>query len=354
MATTAFGVNHPLAVKHWSRALFQEAIRETYVGRFIGTGKDSLIVRKDETSKDAGDKITFGLRVQLTGDGVLGDGTLEGNEEALTTYSDAVYIDQLRHAVRSDGKMSEQRVPFSVRSEAKDGLRDWWSNRFDTSFFNQICGYTAQTDVRYTGNQSPIAPTNVIYAGSSTDDQTLNAATTDVFKLELIDAAVEKAETMQPLIRPIMIGGEKHYVMFLHDYQVTDLRQDSGTGKWYDIQKAAMQGGKISDNPIFTGALGMYNNVILHKANRVTVGVHSTSGAPQTSVRRAVLCGAQAACMAFGQGNSANKMSWTEELFDYGNQLGVSAGSIFGLKKTVFNNKDFGTVVVATYAVAHT
>jgi hypothetical protein len=45
-------------------------------------------------------------------------------------------------------------------------------------------------------------------------------------------------------------------------------------------------------------------------------------------------------------------MTWFEELFDYGNQLGVSAGAIFGVKKTRFNNKDFGTIVVPTYAAA--
>jgi hypothetical protein len=46
-------------------------------------------------------------------------------------------------------------------------------------------------------------------------------------------------------------------------------------------------------------------------------------------------------------------MSWVEELFDYENQLGVSAGLIFGMKKTQFNSEDFGTIVVPTYAAAH-
>ena len=34
------------------------------------------------------------------------------------------------------------------------------------------------------------------------------------------------------------------------------------------------------------------------------------------------------------------------------NQLGVSAGLIFGLKKMVFNSKDFATIVVSSYAPA--
>lgn len=36
-----------------------------------------------------------------------------------------------------------------------------------------------------------------------------------------------------------------------------------------------------------------------------------------------------------------------------GNQLGVAAGSIFGVKKSVFNSKDFGVFACDTYAAAH-
>ena len=104
MATTDYGVNHSLAVKLWSKKLAHEALKQTYMGKFLGTGSDSLIQIKDDTQKSAGDKVTFGLRMQLTGNGVQGDATLEGNEESLVTYSDNVTIDQLRHAVRSGGR----------------------------------------------------------------------------------------------------------------------------------------------------------------------------------------------------------------------------------------------------------
>ena len=45
--------------------------------------------------------------------------------------------------------------------------------------------------------------------------------------------------------------------------------------------------------------------------------------------------------------------SWFEELFDYGNQLGVEAGMIWGLKKSVFNSMDYANIVIASYAIAH-
>ena len=364
MAKTEFSVNHPLAVKVWSKSLNVEAMRKTFIGKFIGKGEDSIVQEKDELKKGAGDKITCGLRPQLQGDGVLGDATLEGNEEAMRFFDDSVSIDQLRHATRSKGKMSEQRVPYNIRAQGRNALSDWWADRMDATFFNHICGNTAVTDMRYTGNNAVTAPTGnrILRAGNQATDQALTSS--DKFELSLIDIARERAETASiengtgPLIRPINYMGGLYYVMFLHDYQVTDLRTNTATGQWADIQKAAMQGGDVKGNPIFTGALGIYNGVVLHKASRVTQGVNSSTGAAVATTRRAVLCGAQAATIAFGSDNGQTRYSWNEELFDYGNQLGISAGCIWGMKKTKFvpaddsatNAEDFGTIVVSTYA----
>lgn len=347
MATTDYGVNHPLAVKHWSKDLMVQALKRTHALQFMGKDSNSLVQIKTELNKGAGDRIRMGLRMQLTGDGTKGDGVLEGNEEDLVTYSQDIYIDQLRHAVRSGGKMSEQRVPFSVRAEARDGLADWWANRIDTAFFNQLCGISTEADTRYTGSQAALAPDagHVIYQNHATE---ASISTTDVFDLTLIDNAVELAKTAANAIRPLRVGGDSKWVMFLHPYQVTDLRTNTSTGQWLDIQKAAMNGGKTSGNPIFTGALGEYNGVILHENTRVPLC------GSKANVRRSVLCGAQAAGMAFGKGYGKNTFDWVEELFDYKNQLGVGAGCIWGLQKTRYNGSDFATVVVSTYAAAHT
>lgn len=347
MATTAYGVNHPMAVKAWRRKLFIEALKQTYFSRFMGKDDSSIVQILNEVQKGPGDKITYGLRMQLTGAGVLGDGTLEGNEEALTVYSDSVLINQLRHAVRSDGKMSEQRVPFSIREQARVGLQDWWADRIDTSLFNQLAGNTGQADTRYTGNNATTAPStnNIYYAnGHGTEASVASASASNIFKLSFLDVAVEKAKTLSPLIRPVKIRGEDKYVAFLHPYQVTAMRQNTSTGQWLDIEKAAMAGMQSSKSPIYTGALGEYNGVIMHSSTRVptvTAGVY-----------RAIVCGAQAGVVAFGQNSAPDKMTWVEEVFDYGNQLGVSAGSIFGAKKTRFNSQDFATIVIATYAAA--
>jgi N4-gp56 family major capsid protein len=352
MAASSWGVNDALAVKLWSKKLFHEALKQTEMSKFMGEGSGSMIQVLNDTKKGAGDRITFGLRMQLSGTGVQGDGTLEGNEEALSTFSDNILINQLRHAVRSGGKMSEQRIPFSVREEARMGLQDWWADRIDQSLINALCGVSSQTDTRYTGNNTATAPTtgHVIYpATGELTEASITANVTSGFNLTLIDKAVATAKVTTPLIRPIS-NAQYDYVCFIHPNQTLTLRASTATaGSWGDLTRAMLQGGQSLDKNAFgNGALGIYNRTLIVENARIPLISVSGSAAG----RRAVFCGAQSAVFAVGQDNSPEKMSWVEELFDYENQLGVSAGMIFGAKKCVFNSLDFGTITLPTYAPA--
>ena len=373
MAVSSYGTNHPMAVKAWAKKLFAEALKQTKFSRFLGNTPSSVVQRRTELSKGPGDRITIGLRMQLSGTGTLGDSTLEGSEEALTLYTDNVFIDQLRHAVRTGGKMSQQRVPFSVREESMEGLRDWWADRMDVSFMNQLGGASATvvqanlaitagvTDTRFTGNQVAIAPdsNHLKIAGGTggggtqgdTTEASLSASASWNLTLQDIDRCVTTAKTISPAIRPVKVNGEDKYVMFIHPQQTFTLRKNTNTGQYVDIQKAAMTGGQVTNNPLYTGSLGEYNGVILHEDARVPcVQTAPGSGTQTTDYFRAIFCGAQAAAFAVGQDNTDAAMNWVEELFDYENQLGVSAGMIFGMKKMVFNSADFATIVVSSYA----
>lgn len=360
MALTSFGVNHALARKVWATKLMREALKETFASRFMGSSKNSLCYVKEDLQKGAGDRIRYGLRMQLSGDGILGDDTLEGNEEELALYSDDLLIDQLRHAVRSGGEMSEQRVPFSVRQEGLDGLKDWYAARIDTAFFNHLGGVST-AGTQYIGQNTPTAPTSaagntrVLYGAGSTSTTASFTATTSNsgsirqvnFQLTAIDKCVNQAKIATPMIRPLMIEGKAKYVMFLHPNQVRQLRTNAaaGTVTWFDIMRARAEGGGYKENGIYSGALGEYNGVILHESSRVP------ALSTDANVKKAIFCGAQAACFATGRRDSDRQMKWTEEFFDYENQLGIATAMIWGLKKTVFASGaggasvDFGTIV---------
>ena len=351
MATSNWGVNDAEAVKLWSRNTMHEALKTTYASRFMGSDSNALCQIVDDTSKSSGDRVRNILRMQLTGSGVQGDSTLEGNEEALVTYTDDLLVDQLRHAVRSGGKMSEQRVPFEVREEARMALTDWWADTYDTWFFNQLSGNSGVSDTRLTGNNSASAPDSghQIFAGVATAESNLSANSTQTFSLAVIDKAVLAARTTTPVIRPInnqQEAGKHQFVMFITPEQHFDLRQSTSDGQYGDIQKYALAANASEKNPLLSGAIGVYNGVVMHETSRMYTGA-GASGTANT-LGRAVLCGAQAAVMAFGRGYTQNRMEWVEEMFDYGNQLGVSTGCICGLKKTRYNSKDFATMVVSS------
>ena len=169
MANTAFGVNDAETVKVWRRKLAMESRKKSAFNGMIGTGPDNLIQEVNDLKKSPGDTVKTTLVMQMTGRGVQGDATLEGNEESMSTYVDNVYIDQIRHAHRSGGKMSEQRVAFNVRSTAKNLISDWIATRQDRAIMLQLAGYTGPavtehgetydgSDTIYTGNNATLAP----------------------------------------------------------------------------------------------------------------------------------------------------------------------------------------------------
>ena len=358
MATTDYAVGHAQAVTRWSKRLMKEGLKRTQILADVGRDANSAIQMRSDLNAQEGTALKIGLRMQLAGAGVIGDGTLESNEEALVTYTDTIYVDQLRHAVRSLGRMSEQRVPFSVRDEALDGLADWWAARYDQSFFRQVCGdnYTSSADdYRYTGMNAAVdyisaSDTAHIAWPASASAHTEAALASDsaavILNLAHIDAAVEKAKTISPVVRPIRIMGEDYWKLYLPPPVLTDLRTNTSAGQWLDIQKAAMQGGDITRNPIFTGAAGMYNNVIIKESTYVRPGNVSPSTG---TVYRNVLVGAQACALVYGMGYGPNQFSWVEKLFDFENSLGVAAGCIWGLKMLRYNSANHSVICIPSW-----
>lgn len=357
MAQTTFAVGNPLTTKLWAKKLWAESIKQTWFAKFMGTSSNSLIQVYDDASKEmGGDRVRVGLRMLLTGSGIQGDDTLEGNEESLTTYSTDVLLNQLRHAVRVSGRVSQQRTAFDIREEAMQALADWVAERIETWVANQLTGNTAQTDTRFTGNNAVVAPSTnyqLFPTGAftaPTAESSLSNTTNHQFTLTMLDRAVARARTFSPRIRPLRIAGDEYYAAFLHPFQVYQLRTQTSTGQWLDIQKSAFAASNnASASPIFTGALGIYNGVVLHECPYLPA--FAAANDSTTNVRRAVFCGAQSVLMATGrEGGSPTRLNWVEELFDYGNQVGVSVGMMGGLVKAQFNSTDFASIVLSTYS----
>ena len=371
MAQTIVGLNDPKAVKKFSVALASDVARDSYFqSRFMGEGESAMtpIQRLTDLESDAGDQLSYDLSMQLKGGTTEGDDILEGNEEALKFYTDKVYIDQARKGVNTGGRMSRKRTVHDMRKLARVRLSEYWQRFFDEQFFMYLSGARGVnpafiSPLGYTGraNNAFASPDtdHLLYSGSATSKATIT--NTDKMSLAVIDKLVAKAKMMgggsveSPRIQPINIDGEKHYVFVMSPYQEYDVRTNTSTAQWLDIQKAVATAiGKTS--PIFKGGLGMYNNVVLHCHDAVITFSDYGAGA-NLPAARALFLGVQAAVVAFGTpGGSGNsniaRFSWFEDEDDRGNQIVVDTSTIFGVKKTRYNDKDFGVIAVDSYATA--
>lgn len=364
MAKTIIGLNDPKAVKKYSGQLAVDIARTSYFNKkFMGEGENSstpIQVMRDLES-DAGEQITYDLSLQLRMQPVEGDNVLEGQEEDLKFYTDAVYIDQMRQGVNAGGRMARKRTLHDLRMIAKKRQADWWSRVFDELLFIYLSGargvntdYTFPTTYTGFANNAVTAPdaSHMLYAGVASSKATL--ATTDKMTLAVVDRLSAKSTMMGggteaiPSIQPITIDGEDHYVLVMSPWQKYDLKRDAGTGGWLDVQKAAAAA-EGQKNPIFKGGLGMYNNVVLHEAKQVIRFTDYGAGA-NVAAARALFMGSQAAVVAFGSPGTGMRFDWNEETRDNGNQLIVSTNSIFGVKKTSFNGLDFGLISVDSAA----
>ena len=361
MSQTVVAFGDPKAQKRWSANLAVDARKKSYFeNRFIGTDDNAVIQRKTELETGAGDRISFDLCVQMRNRPTYGDQRLEGKEESLKFYTDEVIIDQVRHAASAGGKMSRKRTAHDMRMIAKNRLGDYFSRLVDELFFMYLSGarginqdFIEASDYTGFARNSFDAPdaSHQLYGGSATSKASLTSG--DKLTTTVIEKAINKAEMMQALdpkvanMVPVTNGADNQYVLLMSPFQEYDLRTNSTTGQWLDIQKAAAtaEGRK---NPIFLGGLGLLNNTVLHKHRNVIRFSDYGSGS-NVAAARALVLGRQAAVVAYGTANGM-RYSWEENTKDYGNEPTVASGFIGGIKKTRFNGKDFGVLSIDTAA----
>jgi N4-gp56 family major capsid protein len=305
MATTSISTSHGLTNNQWDSMLFKTYQEKTFFSRFKGTSTDSIIQVKRDLVKKAGDAITFGLAGTLSGAGVTGNNVLgtgdTSNEESMTFYDQKVTIDQIRNGTRIAGLMEEKRVAFDLRNQAKAQLTEWMARNEDAAIFTAI-------------NTCDEILSSVITGTGVTVD-----AVIDMKKEAMFPTAnnITGGTTTSRKLNPIKLeGGEEVFVLGVNPADAAALKK-SADFKTYQYH-GNVRGGS---NPIFTGALGNINGVIIHE--------HSgfVAGSP-------VLMGAQAAFLAYGK-----EIMYGEDSFDYTNQTGFMIGSVRGVALAKFLNE---------------
>lgn len=371
MARTIIGVNDAKAVKRWSGLLAVDASHKSYFNsRFMARGAEAEVPIQilTDLESDAGEQISYDLLAELRMAPVEGEDNLEGKEEQQRFYTDTIYIDQARCGVNTGGRMTRKRTLHDLREKAKRQQSSWWARLQDELLFIYLSGARGINanfllPLGYTGRASnalasPDSNHN-IFGGNATAFNNIDSG--DKFDLAVIDRAKTKADSQGggatdiPVLQPCKIDGNETFVCVMHTFQEDDLRTNTGTGNWLDIQKAAAAA-EGRNSPLFKGSLGMHRGVILH-SHRNVIRFNTAGAGGNVEAARALFLGSQAAVVAYGSPGTGLRYSWHEETRDNGDKVVISTSSIFGAKKVRFTTdgagaQDFGAFALDTAAAS--
>mgnify|MGYP000862634217 FL=1 len=369
MANTNFAALTSENLTIWSRDFWRVARNMSFINQFAGSGPNAMVQRISElTQSEKGARAVITLLADMTGDGIVGDNTLEGNEEALRAYDIVVQLDQLRFANRLAGRLADQKSVVNFREHSRDALAYAMADRIDQLGFLTMSGvsYAVKNNGALRGvlnsgqNLSDLAFSSDVTAPTTNRhrrwDATNGLVAGDVTAVVAADTieystiVALKAYAKDNYIRGIRAAGnEEVFHLFVTPQVMADLKLDSDF--LANVRNAGVRG---PNNELFSGSSSlMVDGVMVHEFRHVFNTSGATSGASGNAGANGYKWGANAdingsACLFVGAQALAmadiGLPDIVEDVFDYGNQNGISIGKIFGFKKPKYNSDHNGAV----------
>lgn len=364
MARTQILPTDPGALKAWSADVAISATKKSFWGsKMTGRELESYpwVQKYDLEANKSGTEVTIYLIKKLQGRPVEGQEKLEGREMKMTHTTDVLRIEKMRQGVNVGDLMDEKRVAYSIATQARARLSDYIAEVEDelksmylsggrgvgTEFIHYEVGYAGFGLNTF---QAPDAA-HWMFGGSATSKATL--AATDKIDTAMFDRLVTKAakytgaKNSSHKIIPVSVQGGKHYVAALAPECVFDLRRSIGEAGWLTAQKAAAAA-EGRDNPIFNGALGMWNNVVLQQHENCVKFTDYGAGSNVPAVRNLFL-GANAGSVAYGvKANNGMRYRIMPSDVDHGEEDIIIIRVVSGYKKSRFDSQDFGMITFDT------
>lgn len=372
MATTfPVGSADDIAAKLWTKKLMMDTVLGQ--GLLSDMISDGIIVRETDLSRNAGDRVRKTWNQRISSKGIIGDGAVRPNAKDIQFYTDDVLIDKLTQVVKGKdkGSMSQQRASFDLLEAQYPVLSDWFSERMTLGAFNQLGGntatsmtydgetYTGDDRKQITGMQIPTAPTTnrVIYADPSNNSSDSDVNTgTDVFKLALIDDAVDLAFTQFAGVnnfKPI-IGKPYKFKLYLGHKAFNDLLQEAQSSGNITLAQLELNRVSSGSGETYVGDFFDYNYTRVVRVPEHFMPIGNNSGTALTNVKRGLFLGREAACLAFGQGytnggESIAGFNIVEDTDDMEEEVVAKVTSIMGIKKAVINSEDQSAITISHY-----
>ena len=325
-------------------------------------GSGASIIMDTSLTANVGDKKVFHFVPHAFGDDedpIRGqDAEILGNEKAIDEFSFEVTIDEVNFALRKKGKMTDQRVVFDIGNEQERQIINAFAQYNENTITKILSGvpsiekkasYESSTNttdrvsgagriIRASGPQG----SKEITAGNS--DNTALATggaeaigVNDTISPKLIeDAVIMARESGKHKMYPLRVGpnNEEFFILYLSLRAARDLRRHPD---WLNYAFSLVERG-LSNDMIASGALGVWDNVIVKSSERIVTVVDGSN-----KIARNLLLGSDAAVIAWAQ-----TMEFTEEIIDHRRRLSSNGNEIRGEAKVTFDGSDMGVAQVIT------
>ena len=227
---------------------------------FIASSENDTtsIIKATLKTAERGTVVMVYLEDELVDSGAIGNVDFDASSEELKAIGQGIKIDRFQHSVPSNQDVVSQRVADKFKNRAKKSLTNWGTRKFDKIFFNLMSADC----------------TNILACGHHTDTGTSSIVKADVLTTSDVEEAkrrallgVDAAGNKVPPLVPIHTSQNEnlgyyedveYFVMFVGTNSARNIKTDAN---WAEARKDALERGKT--NPIFTGALGFWDGVLL-------------------------------------------------------------------------------------------
>jgi len=287
------------------------------------------IVLYEQFGQKAGSMISIPLRKQLArtprtatvGTYTYGATSMLGNEESLSYYDLDVRLGLLKHATGRDAPdFYDHNSSLDLEADSEDALKTWLTEIHEEQLVDcmyEKYPYFIQQQLSVSAVDHP----RTYYAGgvSAQGDMTSAATFSGQEAMRLRSYARNRKLT------PVKVDGQSLYVVLADTFVCASLRLDP---VFRELKDAAPRG---PDNPIVSGAIGVYQGLLIYEYERMRV---MTTGASYANIGRVILMGADA--LAVGYGSRPRLRPRKED--SYGDLWGLAIRQVWGASRCEYQD----------------
>ncbi|WP_418179766.1 DUF4043 family protein [Aliarcobacter lanthieri] len=260
----AWAIEDPKMRLTYGRQLTTKSMEMNWWNKFMNNTESAIIMTDLKTEKPNGATVQVSFRGDIEGDGVFGNQDFDQNRGKQVELTQQIDYTLFGQSMKSKNqKIENKTVANNFRNKAHHDLPKWVAKRMDkiitaklTEGCTNILACSSATGFYPVNNTSNIKAGDRLSVAAIREmkQRAKNGVDGNGVNHPEIEPAFSKSITREGGIADYV----DYYVLVVGQYGASQLKSDP---EWIEAQKLAANRGK--DNPIFTGAMGEIDGVIV-------------------------------------------------------------------------------------------